>query len=139
MNPPLNTRQQIFVRKHGIEGKPATVAYQEAYGVDDYGVAATSASRLLKNVHVQVALEQQFKDDSQHAYNILMEMLNDPMTPAAVRKQIASEILDRGGHGAVQKSEVKETKIYEGITDVSREELIDMLVDKNGDKPKKSA
>lgn len=123
-------RQAAFAQKVGLELKPASIAYAEVYNREPDATARVEGSRLLANPNVQRVigdLREQFKEDSVKAYEILCNMMVDKSVPSAVRKQIASEIMDRAGYGATQKIEQKNETTFQGITDLSKEELRDML------------
>ena len=54
----MNEKQEIFIREY-LKDFNGTRAYKEAYNVEDDKVAATSAWRLLRNVDIQKAIQEQ--------------------------------------------------------------------------------
>lgn len=54
----MNEKQEIFIREY-LKDFNGTRAYKTAYNVEDDKVAATSAWRLLRNVDIQKAIQEQ--------------------------------------------------------------------------------
>lgn len=126
----LTPRQEQFVYKHTLEGKPAGVAYAEAYErkVDD--TAYNNASRLLRNARIQERIEdlrEVYLRDSFWAYGEQKKLAEDTKTPAHVRNAILSEIQDRAGYKAPQKLEHREEPHFPGLSDITKEDLLAMV------------
>lgn len=108
----LRPQIMLFVTeyiKNGGNGTNAAIAagYSEKS-------AYSQASRLLKSVEVQQYLNNtqqsinkdlrmMFAEDAVKAYTVLLEVMNDPLTPPKDRLVAARDLLDRAGYKPVDK------------------------------------
>ena len=68
-----NIRQQIFIDEY-LDCLNGTMAYMKAYDVDDTNVAASSASRLLRNAKVKAEIERRFKELTMGKHEVLARL-----------------------------------------------------------------
>ncbi|MFB7817412.1 terminase small subunit [Paenibacillus chitinolyticus] len=108
----LRPQQMIFVTEYLKNGNNATQAAIAA------GYSETTAhvqgSRMLKNDKIQQFLNKteqnlnrdlrtMFTEDAVKAYNVLLEIMNDPLAPHKDRLVAARDLLDRAGYKPVEK------------------------------------
>lgn len=102
----------LFVTEYIKNGNNATHAAIAA-GYSEK-TAASQGSRLLKSVEVQQYLNKteqnlnkdlrmMFAEDAVKAYGVLLEIMNDPLTPPKDRLVAARDLLDRAGYKPTEK------------------------------------
>lgn len=108
----LRPQQMIFVTEFIENGGNATQAAISA-GYSEK-TAHVQGSRMLKDVKVQQYLNkteqnlnkdlrQMFAEDAVKAYGVLLEIMNDPLTPPKDRLVAARDLLDRAGYKPVDQ------------------------------------
>ena len=117
--------------RHIVAGKPPADAARLA-GFPD----TTRTDRVMTSPHFQrardEALEQMFREDAPEMRRILRDIARDATTPARVRVDAATRMLDRAGFGAismadkVRASEIRD-KRPEDMTPGELTELIERL------------
>lgn len=108
----LRPQMMIFVTEYLRNGNNATQAAIAA-GYSEK-TASSQGSRLLKSVEIQQYLNKteqnlnkdlrmMFADDAVKAYNVMLEIMNNPETPPKDRLVAARDLLDRAGYKPVDK------------------------------------
>lgn len=123
----LRPQMMIFVTEYLRNGNNATQAAIAA-GYSEK-TAASQGSRLLKSVEIQQYLNKteqnlnkdlrvMFAEDAVKAYSVMIEIMNDPLTPPKDRLVAARDLLDRAGYKPVEqiKADVTTTKLEEFYT-----------------------
>ncbi len=108
----LRPQQMIFVTEFIKNGGNATQAAIAA-GYSEK-TAHVQGSRMLKDVKVQQYLNkteqnlnkdlrQMFAEDAVKAYGVMLDIMNDPLTPPKDRLVAARDLLDRAGYKPVEQ------------------------------------
>lgn len=108
----LRPQMMIFVTEYLRNGNNATQAAIAA-GYSEK-TAASQGSRLLKSVEIQQYLNKteqnlnkdlrmMFAEDAVKAYGVMLEIMNDPLTPPKDRLVAARDLLDRAGYKPIDK------------------------------------
>lgn len=108
----LRPQKMIFVTEYLKNGNNATLAAIAA-GYSEH-TAASQGSRLLKSVDVQQYLNKteqnlnrdlrtMFTEDAVKAYNVLLEIMNNPGAMDKDRLVAARDLLDRAGYKPVDQ------------------------------------
>lgn len=108
----LRPQQMIFVTEFIKNGGNATQAAIAA-GYSEK-TAHVQGSRMLKDAKVQQYLNkteqnlnkdlrQMFTEDAVKAYGVMLEIMNDPLTPPKDRLVAARDLLDRAGYKPIDK------------------------------------
>lgn len=108
----LRPQMMIFVTEYLKNGNNATQAAIAA-GYSEK-TAASQGSRLLKSVEIQQYLNKteqnlnkdlrmMFAEDAVKAYGVMLDIMNDPLTPPKDRLVAARDLLDRAGYKPVDK------------------------------------
>ncbi|MFB0847325.1 terminase small subunit [Paenibacillus oleatilyticus] len=124
----LRPQKMIFVTEYLKNGNNATLAAIAA-GYSEK-TAASQGSRLLKSVEVQQYLNKteqnlnkdlrtMFTDNAVKAFDVLMEIMNDPAAPPKDRLVAARDLLDRAGYKPTDKV----------VTDVNTEGTLNVVFD----------
>jgi phage terminase small subunit len=125
----LRPQIMLFVTeyiKNGGNGTAAAIAagYSEK-------TAYSQASRLLKSVEVQQYLNNtqqsinkdlrmMFAEDAVKAYGVLLEVMNDKLTPPKDRITAARDLLDRAGYKPIDKVQADVQATVETKPDLSK-------------------
>lgn len=107
----MNPKQLIFVQEYIKCGNGKHAAIAAGYSENS---AESQASRMLRNDKVKQYLNKKeanldrdlreiFVEDAVKAYNVLFEIMTDPMAMHKDRIVAARDILDRGGYKPVDK------------------------------------
>lgn len=108
----LRPQKMIFVTEYLKNGNNATLAAIAA-GYSEK-TAASQGSRLLKSVDVQQFLNKteqnlnkdlrmMFTENAVNAFNVLLEVMNDPLAQHKDRLVAARDLLDRAGYKPIDK------------------------------------
>lgn len=122
----LRPQMMIFVTEYLKNGNNATQAAIAA-GYSEK-TASSQGSRLLKSVEIQQFLNKteqnlnkdlrmMFTDSAVNAFEVLLEVMNDPTAQHKDRLVAARDLLDRAGYKPVEKlvADVKEEVVVVGI------------------------
>ena len=107
----LTPRQLIFVQEYIKSRNGTQAAIKAGYSPKS---AEVQASRLLKNDKIRKHLEKVqdqinrdlreiFVEDAVKAYEVLLNIMNDPEAPHKVRLTAARDLLDRAGYKPVER------------------------------------
>jgi hypothetical protein len=108
----LRPQIMLFITEYLKNGNNATHAAIAA-GYSEK-TAASQGSRLLKSVEVQQYLNKteqnlnkdlrlMFAEDAVKAYNVLLDIMQDPASPPKERLTAARDLLDRAGYKPTEK------------------------------------
>jgi phage terminase small subunit len=107
----LSPKQLIFVQEYIRSGNGKQAAIAAGYSSNS---AESQASRMLRNAKVKQYLDKKeanldrdlreiFVEDAVKAYNVLLEIMNDPSAQHKDRLVAARDLLDRAGYKPVDK------------------------------------
>lgn len=108
----LRPQMMIFVTEYLRNGNNATQAAIAA-GYSEK-TAASQGSRLLKSVEIQQYLNKteqnlnkdlrmMFAEDAVKAYEVMLDIMNDPAVPPKDRLVAARDLLDRAGYKPIEQ------------------------------------
>lgn len=107
----LSTQQILFATSYMKHGNATQAAIEAGYSER---TAKQQGSRLLTNVDIKKYVEKQkaninrdlrtmFVDSAVDAYNVMLQIMNDPLAPPKDRLVAARDLLDRAGYKPVDQ------------------------------------
>lgn len=108
----LTERQLKWLEKYK-ECRNATEAAVCAFDCKDRKTASVMGAKMLKHPKIKKILDKteeslhdKFREEAEHAFMVLLDILNNPKVSPKTRLEACKDVLDRAGYNPTQKQEL---------------------------------